>query len=287
MVKGSTRRAAIVVGAAALVFAGAAYAANTKSFTDAGGDASTSPDLTGVAISSDDAGLVTVKLTLSNRPALGVSDGVAIGLDTDQNPDTGAVFYGAEWELDLAGSSATVYQAAADGGYTQVPAPASYHASYEGGVASLTFKASDFGIASGFYLHALGFDNSGGLDAAPDFRTVNYQLAGSTTAPALQPDHRAPIDQAIRSTGTHGKFTGLGYFASDGRGETADSFVIYKGKKIVGRVNLPLADTSPFLAYLARWKVPKKVKGKLRFCVRSTDRAGNKSNNSCAALTIK
>jgi hypothetical protein len=33
--------------------------------------------------------------------------------------------------------------------------------------------------------------------------------------------------------------------------------------------------------------VPKKTKGKLRFCVSSTDRAGNKSNNSCAALTIR
>lgn len=287
-VKGSTRRAAIVAGVAALVFAGAAYAANTKSFTDAGGDASTSPDLTSVAVSSDDAGLITVKLTLANRPALGATDGVAVALDTDQNPDTGAVFYGAEWELDLAaGSAATVYQATAAGDYTQVPAPASYHASFEGGVATLTFNAADFGITSGFNVHALGFDNNGGLDAAPDFRSVNYQLAGSTTPPALQPDHRAPVDLAIKSRGTHGKVAGLGYFAWDGRGVTADAFVIYKGKKIVGRVNLPLADTSPYLLYVARWKVPKKTKGKLRFCVRSTDRAGNKSNNSCAALTIK
>lgn len=288
---GSTWRALAVGGVAALVFAGVALAANSRSFGDAGGDASNSPDLTGVSIMNDDAGVVTVKLTVGNRSTLGANEGVAIGLDTDQNPDTGSVFYGAEWELDLEGTSATVYQARPAGDYTQVPVPASYQASMSGGVATLTFKASDFGITSGFNLHAIGFDNNW-LDAAPDIRTVNYQLVAGTQPPLLQPDRRAPIDQAFKSTGTHGKIAGLGYLAMDGRGETADSFVIYKGKKVLKRIRLQLADTSPFLPYIVRWDVPKKVKGKvlkgaLRFCVNSTDRAGNKSNTSCAALTIR
>lgn len=283
---GSIWRALAGVGLAALVFTGVAFAANSRSFADAAGDAANSPDLTNVAISNDDAGNVTVKLTVANRSTLATGEGVAIGLDTDQNPDTGSVFYGAEWELDLEGSSATAYQATPDGSYTQVPIPASYQASMSGGVATLTFKASDLGITSGFNVHALGYDKNW-LDAAPDIRSVNYQLAPSTTPPALQPDRRAPIDQAFRSTGTHGKLAELGYLAMDGRGETADSFVVYKGKKVVKRINLPLADTSPFLPYVVGWKVPKKVKGKLRFCVTSQDRAGNKSNTSCASLTIK
>ncbi len=285
---GSTRRAVAVavVGVAALVLAGLAAAANSRSFADPSGDAANSPDLTGVAISNDDAGIITVKLTVGNRSSLAANEGVAVGLDTDQNPDTGSVFYGAEWELDLEGTSATAYQATAKGSYTQVPVPASYQASMSGGIATLTFKASDLGITSGFNLHALAFDNNW-LDAAPDIRAVNYQLASSTTAPQLQPDHRAPIDQAFKSTGTHGKFAELGYLAMDGRGETADLFVVYKGKKVVKRISLPLADTSPFLPYVVRWKVPKKTKGKLRFCVTSRDRAGNTSNTSCAALTIK
>ncbi len=283
---GSTWRGLALVGVAALVFAGAALAANSRSFTDPGGDAANSPDLTAVSVSSDDAGIVTVKLTLANRSSLTQNEGVAVGIDTDQNPDTGSVFYGAEWELDLEGTSATVYQATSAGDYTKVPAPASYQASMSSSVATLTFKASDFGITSGFNLHAIGFDNNW-LDAAPDIRTVNYQLAAGTQPPLLQPDKRAPIDQAFRSTGTHGKIAGLGYLAMDGRGETADTFVISKGKKVLKRIRLQLADTSPFLPYIVRWNVPKKVKGKLRFCVSSTDRAGNKSNTSCAALTIK
>jgi hypothetical protein len=284
--KGSTWRALAAVGVGALVFAGVALAANTGSFTDPGGDSLSSPDLTAVVISSDDTGVVTVKITLANRPALSAADGVAIGLDTDQNPDTGSVFYGSEWELDLEGINATVYQASPNGAYTQAAPPASYHATFAGGVATLTFKASDFGITSGFNVHAIGFDNSF-LDTAPDIRTVNYQLVNGTPQPALSPDHRAPIDQAVRSTGTHGKVVSLYYFAADGRAETADAIVIYKGKKVLKRINYRLEDTSPFLPYVAHWKVPQKTKGKLRFCVTSTDRAGNKSNTSCAALTIK
>lgn len=283
---GSVWRALAGVGVAALVLTGAAFAANSRTFADPVGDAANSPDLTSVAISNDDAGIVTVKLTVANRSTLATGEGVAIGLDTDQNPDTGSVFYGAEWELDLEGSTATAYKATPDGSYTQVPIPASYQASMSGGVATLTFKASDLGITSGFNVHALGYDNNW-LDAAPDIRAVNYQLSSTTPPPVLQPDHRAPIDKAFKSTGTHGKLAELGYLAMDGRGETADSFVVYKGKKVVKRINLPLADTSPFLPYVVGWKVPKTVKGKLRFCVTSSDRAGNKSNTSCAALTIK
>jgi hypothetical protein len=35
------------------------------------------------------------------------------------------------------------------------------------------------------------------------------------------------------------------------------------------------------------WRVPKTVRGKLRFCVSSIDRARNRGKESCAALTIR
>ena len=283
--KGSTWRATAVVGACALVFAGAAYAANSGSFADVSGDSGSAPDVTAVAISSDDAGVVTVKVTLANRNAFAPTDGVGVGIDADQNPDTGTVFYGTEYELDLDAAGPHFLRATTNGLYEEAPLPASFTASLSGNVVTVTFKPSELGTTSGFNVYALGFDNSM-LDSAPDIRMVNYQLAGGTQAPALSPDHRAPIDEAIRSSGKHGKIVSLYYFASDGRAETSDAIVIYKGKKVVKRINFPLADTNPFLPYVARWKVPKKTKGNLRFCVTSADRAGNKSNTSCAALKI-
>jgi hypothetical protein len=275
-----------VVGVVALALAGVAIGANTGSFADVQGDAGTAPDVTAVAISSDDAGIVTIKVTLGNRATFGASDGVGVGIDADQNPDTGTVFYGAEYELDFEGTAGKFYRAATNGFYEEAPLPPSFTGSFSGGVVTISFKAAELGTSGGFNVYAVGFDNLA-LDSAPDIRAVNYQLVSGTVAPPLQPDHRAPVDEAIKSIGTHGKIASLFYFASDGRAETSDAIVVYKGKKVIKRINYLLEDTNPFLPYVARWKVPKKTKGKLRFCVRSTDRAGNKSNTSCATLTIK
>ena len=284
--KGSTWRALAVAIVGALILAGVAFAANTASFADVAGDSGSAPDVTGVAITNDDAGLVTIKVTMSNRGAFGATDGVGVGIDADQNPDTGTVFYGTEYELDLEGATTRFYRAAANGFYEEAPLPASLQASFSGGVVTVTFKPSELGATTGFNVYAATFDNST-IDLSPDIRTVNYQFVSGTTPPQLSPDHRAPLDEAIKATGTHGRIVEMYYFASDGRAETSDAIVIYKGKKVLKRINYRLEDTNPFLPYVARWKVPKKTKGKLRFCVRSTDRAGNKSNNACAALTIK
>jgi hypothetical protein len=284
--KGSVSRALAVAAVLALICAGVALAANSSSFADPNGDSDRSPDLTGIAIASDDAGIVTVKLTLGNRTSFGADDVAGVGVDTDQNPDTGSYFYGTEYEIDLHGAALNVFQPAPDGSYTQGLVPSSFQASFAGGVITLSFKASDFGITTGFNLYAIGFDRNW-LDIAPDIRTVNYQLVAGTPAPLLSADRRAPVDEALKSTGTHGKVAQLAYFASDGRGETADTIVVYRGKKVLKRISYRLEDTSPFLPYVARWLVPKKMRGKLRFCVFSRDRAGNKSNTSCAALTIK
>lgn len=284
---GSTWRALAVVAVGALVLAGVAVAANSASFGDAAGDSGTAPDVTGVAISNDDAGNVTIKVTIGNRSTFTATDGVGVGIDADQNPDTGMVFYGAEFEIDLEGSAVKFYRSDADGLYQEAVAPPSVHASFSGGVATFTFNAAELGVSSGFNVYALGYGSTFDLDPAPDIRAFNYQLVGGTKPPVLAPDTRAPLDIAFKSSGTHGKVVALGYVAADGRGETSDAITIFKGKKVLKRISFPLADTSPFYPYVARWKVPKKTKGKLRFCVTSTDRAGNKSKQSCAALTIK
>ena len=270
----------------AAIFAGTASASNSGNFFDGPGDSATAPDVTGVAVSNDDSGVVTVKVTFGNRSAWSADDGIAIGLDTDQNPDTGTFFYGTEYELDLVGFGLRFFRAAATGFFEEAPPPPSFRAIFSGDSVTLTFNASEVGSPTGFNLYALASDVSA-FDAAPDIRTFNYQLVAGATAPALAPDHRAPVTRAFRASGLHGRVVQLDYLAFDGRAETADSIVITKGKKVLKRLSAPLADTNPFFEYYASWRVPKNVRGKLRFCVSSVDRAGNKSAPSCAALTIR
>jgi hypothetical protein len=286
VVQGSMRR--VLFGGAAVcavAAVGGALAANSGSFTDRTGDAQPAPDLSAVAISNDDAGNVTVRVTV-DRAALGTNDEVMVGIDADQNPDTGSVLYGAEFGLDLTGGR-PAFLRPGPGGYLD-EASGTFTATMAGGVVTFTFKASDVGLTptSGFDVFVLGYAQ-GGADTAPDIRTVNYQMVAGTPRPQLGPDTRGPLDEAVKSTGTRGKTARLSYFSAEGRGVTAETIRVFKGKKVLKTFKFKLADTNPFFGYYASWKVPKKVKGKLRFCVQSVDRAGNKSNTSCAALTIK
>src|SRR5918912_4338550 len=84
--KGSRRQLAVLTCVGALAVSGVAAAANSGSFLDPAGDAASAPDITGVAVSSDDAGIVTVKVSVANRSALASSEEVDVGIDTDQNP---------------------------------------------------------------------------------------------------------------------------------------------------------------------------------------------------------
>jgi len=285
-VQGSRRRA-LAGGAAvcAVAAVGSALAANSDSFTDKTGDARPAPDLSVVSISNDDAGNVTIRITV-DRAVLGTDDEVLVGIDADQNPDTGSVLYGAEFGLDLIGTR-PAFLRPGPSGYLDESAGA-FIATMAGGVVTFTFKASDVGLTptSGFDVFVYGY-GQGAADTAPDIRTVNYQVVAGTARPPLGPDTRAPLDEAVKSTGTHGKTARLRFTSADGRGETAETIHVFKGKKVLKTIKFGLADTNPFFGYYVGWKVPKKVKGKLRFCVQSVDRAGNKSNTSCAALTIK
>jgi hypothetical protein len=276
---------ACVAAVVAAVAVGVALAANSASFTDKMADARPAPDISSVAVSNDDAGNITIRVTV-DRAQLGADDDVLVGIDADQNPDTGTVFYGADFGLDLTGTRQTFLRPSPRGYFAD--AAGTFSATSGGGVVTFTVKAADLGLSptSGFDVFVAAFAQ-GYFDTAPDLRAFNYQQVAGTPRPVLGPDRRPPVDDAINGTGTHGKVVRLRYFASDGRAETADTVRVYKGRKVLKTFRFRLEQTNPFGVYYANWKVPKNVKGKLRFCVQSTDRAENKSNTSCASLTIK
>jgi hypothetical protein len=285
--KGSVGQVVLLVAVSVALFAGAALAANSGSFFDPSGDADPAPDVTGLRISNDDAGTVKIEVTLGNRSALAPDDEVTVGIDADQNPDSGGVFYGADLELSLIGATPMLLLPAADGYYHESPLPASFQASSAGGVATFSFNASELGLTSnGFQVYALGYV-SGTVDTAPDIRTYDYRLVPGSSPPPLPADRRAPLDEALKSSGVHGKVVRLWFFAADGRGQTSDTIRVLRRGRMIKRVVTRFADSNPFFAYNVAWRVPKTVRGKLRFCVSSIDRAKNRGKESCAALTIR
>ena len=273
--------AGIVVAAAV---AGAAGAANSGGYVDKTGDGALAPDIRSVNVSNDDSGMIRVEVMAGRIIALSNEEFV-VGIDADQNPDTGTIFYGADYALDLAGTTAQILRAGADGFFE--PASGGVSVQETGDVITFTVKASDVGLSTtaGFNVFVASVAAGSG-DVAPDVRTFNYQQVAGTAPPALGRDTRAPYEQAYKAAGKRGKQVLLYYRAADGRGMTADAIRVYSGTKVLKTVRYKLEDSVPMTRYYVKWTIPKRVKGKLRYCVQSVDAAGNKSNTACARLTV-
>jgi hypothetical protein len=100
-------------------------------------------------------------------------------------------------------------------------------------------------------------------------------------------DTVAPVVQALVSTGTVGGETSLHYTVSDNSGKTWEELAVYRGS-LVGRWKTTLGPA--LKGHVYGYKLigtPASMKGKLTFCITSHDAAGNKSKESCAALTIR
>lgn len=283
-------RALLAAAAAALVVAGVAGAADSSSFTDTAGDAGLTPDITRVDVSNDDSGTLTFRVAAAPGRTIGLpGDELGVGLDLDQNPDTGAVFYGAE--VGIAFEETTLHFMRGNGArFSDSAPPPSLTGSIGDGFVIFAIKASDLGLGPTDGFNVFGISHSyltGDTDTAPDIRSVNYEQVAGTPAKAPGPDTRPPLDRAFPARGVHGKRVELDYWAADGRGVTADTLSIYRRRARLRTIHVSAGDVNPFFIYYQTWRVPRKIRGRLRFCVRSVDAAGNRGNLSCARLTIR
>ena len=76
--------------------------ANSQTFTDSTGEDPNAADITSVAVSNTDAGLITFKINISNRPAFTPDMAIGLFLNTDNNTATGDTdLLGAEYLVEL------------------------------------------------------------------------------------------------------------------------------------------------------------------------------------------
>jgi hypothetical protein len=219
-------------------------------------------------------------------------DGPLIGLDLDQNPDTGSAFYGTEYEVAFLGEGNAregqpVLMRARGWDFKRVQPLG--HLEWELGphVVGFVLDRSAFGLSptAGFKLVAATLGSP--PDTAPDIGTFDYQPVPGTKPPTLGPDRRAPHMLAYDSAGVHGKVAQLDYWVLDGRGRTAETIRIYRGKRLLKVIRRPLRNSNPFDQSSVGWRVPGNVRGHLRFTVRAADAAGNRSRAVSAPLEIR
>jgi len=98
-------------------------------------------------------------------------------------------------------------------------------------------------------------------------------------------DTRAPVVQALVSTGKAGGEASLRYTVKDDSGKTHEELTLYAGA--VHHYKTALGPSLAGHVYGYRLEgVPADLTGTFRWCVRSYDAAGNASAESCSTLTI-
>lgn len=176
-----------------LVAAGAAL--SETSYTDPTGDATGgAPDITGVTVSNDAAGVLTFRVTTIGAPAL-ESSVVLVDLDTDASPATGSL--GAEYEL-VGGTGGAALLKWDGKDFVDSPAP-TLSMNISGNVMEFKIGRRDVGIQARFGLGALtvNFDAADaylGEDDAPDGGSYVYDVVLSQCANGKDDDGDGKID---------------------------------------------------------------------------------------------
>jgi hypothetical protein len=127
-----------------------APAANSVTYQDSTGENPDAPDITTIVVSNNDAGLVTFRINVPNRPQFTRDLLIAIEVDTDNNPQTGNED-GADYAIELVLGEAFLYRW--DGSaFTRRPGDppfTSLRFSYQRG-ASITISRAELGNTSRF-----------------------------------------------------------------------------------------------------------------------------------------
>jgi hypothetical protein len=288
-------RATLACFAAALLVVGVAgAAASSASYPDPVGDAGKYPDIVRVDVSEDQTpwgSYLEFWATVAGTQPCGEFGGVHVvfALDLDQDPDTGSAFYGTEAELttDKDGAGVLLRSNGWDFGGTSQP---------DGGVgagcsdtgAGFSLARSALGLAPNQAFNVIAVADSPHTDSAPDNGTFNYQPVAGTPPPTPGPDTRAPLIASVfPARAVHGRLARLTYWILDGRGRTAETIRIYRRGRVMAKLRRPLGETNPFDLTHVSWRVPRNVRGRLRFSVVSVDAAGNRSNLRWGQLTVR
>ncbi len=161
--------AAVVAMPGSAIARSAAASSNSQTFTDSTGEDPKAPDITTIGISNDDAGLITFKINISNRPALTDDMFVDVFLDTDRKASTGdSQNTGAEYVFELVPGSVTLYKWNGSN-FLASASQSSVTFSYGPTGATIRASAHDLGNTKGFNFFAdaasgLATDAMGNLD---------------------------------------------------------------------------------------------------------------------------
>jgi hypothetical protein len=88
-----------------------APAANSQNYQDSTGENAAAPDITTLTVSNDDAGIISFRVNVPNRPQLGQDMVIDLFVDTDANAQTGSPeFGGTDYVIELIQGEANLFR---------------------------------------------------------------------------------------------------------------------------------------------------------------------------------
>jgi hypothetical protein len=128
---------------------------NSQTYTDSTGEDPNAPDITGIAVSNDDAGVITFKINISNRPTITPDMTVLLFLDTDQTATTGdPQSLGADYAIELDPGAVGLFQWNGSD-YVAAASQTSLTFAYDATGATIRANAGDLGKTKGFNFAAI------------------------------------------------------------------------------------------------------------------------------------
>lgn len=204
------RAAAALAAAAALLLAATGNASNSTTYYDSASEAPGIADISSTVVSNDDAGNVTIKVNVADRPVITPDMAIVVFFDTDKNPATGGpgsgvgVPPGSESYIDLSSAGFPFY--VWNGTMSVLTTSPSVSASYAAGSATFRLSTKDLGNTKSFNFAVasgagLGSAGTPAFDLAPNspkngLYTYDVKIAPTLTAAHLTETPKAP---------THGK----------------------------------------------------------------------------------
>jgi len=252
----------------------AAAAANETTYTDSSGEDPAAPDITTTVVSNNDAGIITVRINIPNRPQLTRDMLLIMFFDTDNNPATGdPETFGSDYAIELFLGEIALFRW--DGtNFTRRPgdpASTSLIFAYQGGL-TITISAAELGNTKGF-----GFLAEAIAGIVIDETTGDLDFANATadSAPAFQAGlykyevKLAPATLVVRKfSSTPARPAAGKTFALKLQAARSDTGALLQGGRVtcVGRIG-----SSPLRAVSGRfvgrqavctWRIPAGAKGK-------------------------
>ena len=265
----------------ALCLAGGGAASGSESFTDPAGDSGIAPDITSVTVSNDDSGLLTFRIAIANRTALGPDDVVAALIATDDpNPYIGRRFDGTNFAVVLDGTyGPSLHEWNGADLDPILPRPQSVTGTYSDGVATLTVQQEalapgypDVSVPVQLQLYAVGlaFDGSEvvAADRAPhsDFYPFRFAEPLRVIVTSFAPKKTVKAGKRLvvlmgQARGDTGKPIASGHVRCNAR--LGKAVLRGSGGFVTVKLKSPI-DGKPFRSRNAAcsWRVPRDANGK-------------------------